>query len=465
MPKIRFRRANRDMKHKLGNILLFLFTLILALAVRIGVWFSFFDRPDTFVQPDTVTYLEPGMHMLVNGSFPSFLRTPIYPLFLALVSKIMSSDPSILALVQIVISIASMGVIYRLCLRLFTFKTALIVLIFMALDLTSAISSNHLLSETLFTFLLSACLVALLRFQEWNGSYFSNLLFISLIGIGFSIIVLCRPIAFLLFVAVAFWLYLSSRKRKHHTLVIVLVYCAFSMLLPLSWVVRNNAHTGTFFLSTISSINLYEYRAAWNLSRIKNCSLGEAADELRWRAVEEKKRANLNEGELAKWKQAEAIKILMGSPFLTLYQGFHGLIQMYLGISVADIIKFSGTNEEDGLNNSKSLIIRILRDFKGRGFPFWILGIKIWAILYLILLYLGVAFSLTSIVKGRFSREQISALRLMIICIAYFTLFSVGAEAYSRFRVPIAPALSVLGGAGWAAILDNIRRYTTISEE
>jgi hypothetical protein len=228
---------------------------------------------------------------------------------------------------------------------------------------------------------------------------------------------------------------------------------------------RNYAHTGTYFLSTISSINLYEYRAAWNYSRINNFSLGAAADEFRQRAVDKKKKENLNEGELAKWKQKEAIKILMENPFLTSYQGFRGLYMMYLGISNADINKFSGASAETVFRNSESLINRIIQDFDGRGFPLWVLGIKLWAILYLILLYLGVAFSVTKIVKGRFSNVQTSALCLMIICIAYFTFFSVGAEAYSRFRVPIAPALSLLGGVGWIAILDNIKRYMPISEE
>jgi 4-amino-4-deoxy-L-arabinose transferase-like glycosyltransferase len=446
-------------KRKPSRGLVFMIVLVLALAIRLGVWVTHLDRPDTFVQPDTLSYLEPGMQLLLDGSFPSFSRTPIYPLFLAILSKILSPNPALLALVQIAISLVTMGLIYNLCSGLFSFRTTLLILILMALDLTSAISANHLLPETLFTFLLFACLVGLLHFNKRDRSDRSSLIGYSLFGFSFSVLSLCRPIAFVLFAVVAFWLYLTLRKRRPHILPLLLCFCACSMLLSLSWVIRNHAHTGTYFFSTITSTNLYEYRAAWNVSRTSNRSFAATQDEFKQRAFLKKKNANLNEGELARWKQAEGIEILMDNPLLTLYQGFDGLIKMYLGISTADINGFSGTRRQNDLKNSGSLIIELLPELIGKDVQLRIAGIKLWAILYLVIVYLGVALAVMEIVMCRFSLEQRSALWLMLIVIAYFTFFSVGAETYSRFRVPVAPALSVLGAVGWASFLNRIRRH------
>ena len=402
------------------------------------------------------------MQLLVEGSFSSFSRTPIYPLFLAVASKTLSPNPALLALVQIAVSLVTMSLIGSLCLRLFDFRTALLALIFMALDLTSAISANHLLSETLFTLLLYACLVGLPYFHNRHRSDRSSLIGISLIGIGFSLLALCRPIALLLFVVIAFWLYVTLRNRRSHVLAIVLCFCACSMLLPLSWVIRNHAHTGTYFFSTTSATNIFEYRAAWNVSRVSNRSFAAVRDEFRQRADLEKKNANLNEGELARWKQSEGIKILKDGPLLTLRQGFDGLIKMYWGISTAGIDEFRRTSEQNDLKDSGSLIIQRLRDLDGKDAALWIAGIKLWAILYLVLLYFGVAFVVVEIVRRRFSTEQRHVLWLMWMVIAYFTFFSVGAEAYSRFRVPVAPALSVLGASGWAALLLRSCPKTTL---
>ncbi len=445
---------NSFFKNKFGieNNLIYarvsLLVVVIALAIRICVWTISLDH-DTFIRPDTSTYLKPGLQLLNQGSFPSFSRTPVYPVFLAIVSKILSPDPAILALMQIALSLLTMGLIYYFCIRLFDYRIAVIALVFMALDMTSAFSANHLLSETLFTFLLSACLVGILHFRR--------LISITLIGIGFSILVLCRPIAILLFVVVASWLYITQRKCKPRLFAFVLYFCACSMLLPILWIVRNHTHTGTYFLSTISSTNIFEYRAAWNISRDSNRPFYTVQNEFRQRAALEKKNANLNVGELARWKQSEGVKILMDKPFLTLHQGLDGLVKMYLGISNASINELATISKKNDLENADLMIIKRMHNESDRDAPVWIAGIRIWAILYLVFLYFGVSSSVIAIVKRCWSTEQQRSLWLMLIVIAYFTFFSVGAETNSRFRVPVTPALAVLAATGWMMFFSAFR--------
>ncbi len=425
--------------------------LTLALAVRLSVWTAYSGRSDTFVQPDTSSYLIPGTQLLLDGSFPSYSRTPVYPLFLALAGKVLSPNPKNLALLQIAISLAAMGLIYSLCARLFDAKTALLALIFMALDLTAAISANHLLAETLFTFLLAACLLGVFHIQSHEKRGSRNLIAAALIGIGFSALTLCRPVAFALFLAPAIWLLFGQKTRGHNRIALVLCFCVCSMLLPTAWMFRNHTHTGVFFLSTVSSNNLYDYRAAWNISRAENLTFTQAQRKLRDRSYVEQERANLNQGELGRWKKSEGIRILISDPLLTAHQALDGLLKMYLGISTASIDELSDAAPRDDLMNSSSLIVQRMRHLAGNEAPLWIAAIKCWCILYLALTYIGVALAAIGLIQGRFSAQQRGALWLILIVIAYFTLLSIGAEVNSRFRVPIAPLLAILASLGWIA--------------
>ena len=114
----------------------------LALVIRLAVWYAYVQQPGAFVQPDTVTYLAPGEQLLDAGTFPSFARTPVYPIFLAVVSKAVSSNPALIALVHIGVSLATLALTFYLTGSIFGVGTGLVVLFFLATDLTSAISSK-----------------------------------------------------------------------------------------------------------------------------------------------------------------------------------------------------------------------------------------------------------------------------------------------------------------------------------
>jgi hypothetical protein len=69
------------------------------------------------------------------------------------------------------------------------------------------------------------------------------------------------------------------------------------------------------------------------------------------------------------------------------------------------------------------------------------------ALLHLIVLYSGVVIGL---VRRRF---RAAGMVVAAAAIAYFVLASSGPEARARFRVPLAPLLAALSGAGWASMV------------
>ena len=86
--------------------------------------------------------------------------------------------------------------------------------------------------------------------------------------------------------------------------------------------------------------------------------------------------------------------------------------------------------------------------------PFWITGVKIWALFYLALLYLGVLVAIVAFFRGQGRAREFFV--LLVVVVGYFTLLSIGAETYSRFRVPMGPTLSVLAGSGWMMLYDSL---------
>ena len=71
-------------------------------------------------------------------------------------------------------------------------------------------------------------------------------------------------------------------------------------------------------------------------------------------------------------------------------------------------------------------------------FSSWIYGVG-----FLIVLYLGI---LLLFVRGKFFSQGMA---LLLFTVLYVLILSSGPEAYSRFRLPVMPALCVMAAAGF----------------
>ncbi|MCW5198269.1 glycosyltransferase family 39 protein, partial [Desulfobulbus sp. F3] len=326
-----------NIRNNMKNHIAFILILIFGLSFRVCVWSKFLDREDTFIQIDTMSYLKPGIELIEHGSFSSFARTPIYPLFLGAAYKFISDKYSNIALLQIAISMTTILIVYITCLQIFNRKIAILSILFLSFDFYSIITANFLMSETLFTFILSLSTLGLIIFVKHNRSYIHELFIVSLIGFCLAILSLCRPISIVFFLTISFWLFLFHRNRKKYILNLIICLSLCSCSLPLAWTIRNYIHTGVYFFTTISSTDLFLYRAAWNISNMKGESFYKTQQIFKAISEDEKKKNGWNEGELARWEKKEGLKILKSSPWLTIKQGIEGLIKMYFVPSLKEM--------------------------------------------------------------------------------------------------------------------------------
>jgi hypothetical protein len=220
------------------------------------------------VTGDTMSYLEPGRNLLLHGrfvayGFPDVLRTPGYPLFLAITS--LGGLPAA-AVANVILSVFSVVLVWRLGQRVFdNDRTALGAAWIFAFEPISVSYSVFVSSETLF---LTLFLLSLERIAAFLRERSLKLLCVG--GLWLAAATFVRPVTYYLPVALALGLFLVLArvpglrwKAPAVLLISVLPWLA-------AWQIRNRVETGYGGFSSISDVNLYYYDAADVTARVEH---------------------------------------------------------------------------------------------------------------------------------------------------------------------------------------------------
>lgn len=244
--------------------------LIAAVAVRLGLIGLLIVRlgAGALSLSDTASYLEPGRNLLLHGRFvadgvPDLVRTPGYPLFLAITS--LAGLPTA-ALVNIALSLVSLFLVWKLSRALFDDeRIALGAAWIFAFEPISVTHSVALLSDTLFLvlFLLSAeRLISFLRNHDLRS--------LAAAGLWLAAATFVRPITYYLPFALALALCLMLARApalrwKAPAVLLISTLPWFAV-----WQLRNWVETGYAGFSSIREINLYFDVAADVTARIEH---------------------------------------------------------------------------------------------------------------------------------------------------------------------------------------------------
>jgi len=236
--------------------------VIAAAAVRLALLIFLLARigAGALLHADTSSYLIPGHNLLFHGSFiadgaPDLLRTPGYPLFLAI--AILPGVPAA-ALANVILSVFSVILVWRLGRLIFDDPgIALGAAWIFAFEGNSVALSIVLLSETLFLVFLLLSLERLTVFLRGR-----RLQALAAAGLWLAAATLVRPISYYLPFALAAGLFLVLArvpglrwKAPAVLLVTVLPWLG-------AWQLRNWIETGYSGFSSISDVNLYYLSAA-----------------------------------------------------------------------------------------------------------------------------------------------------------------------------------------------------------
>jgi Dolichyl-phosphate-mannose-protein mannosyltransferase len=394
---------------------------------------------------DTLSYSEPGRNLLLHGRFveagvPDIARTPGYALFLALASL---AGPIAVALAQVIISLFSVALVWRLARSAFPQdRIAIIAAWIFAFEPLSILYSILLLSETLF---LALFLFSLIRLVEFLGS--RRLRALAAAGLWLAAATFVRPVTYYLPIALAAGLMLvlvrvpgMRWKAPAVLLLSVLPWLA-------AWQMRNRGETGFAGFSSIQTQNLYFFSAAEVTSRVEHRTLPEVQHELGYNDEQlflerHPQAAGWNQAQRLEFMGTEAKLVLRAHPWLFLLTHLAGSVRTSLnpgGAILLDLVDAPVDDETFTREREQGPLRAAL----------WMAGHHPWqmatmAALGSLLLALYVL-AVLGVVRN--AASSVSQWLLLGVSL-YFFAVSGGPVAAARLRLPIMPILCVLAASG-----------------
>lgn len=270
-------------KTKNGKIILAI--LLAGLAVRIFLFTHYLGKSDFFYDDDSYGYIQIAENIRLGNGFswfssppfePDGFRTPLYSLFL-LGHRLLFGTYTAALVTQTILSVIIAFWIYLIAKdflsRPGTGLAASTVFLFMPF---SIMVSLNFLTQTVFTFTLTAAVLLWLKFlRNSEAKYFYSC------AILLPMCALIRPIAFLIPIPFLASLLIKTRSNHEDFLKSYLRRCLFAILIFVGiispWLLRNYKVFNSFSLSTITYYQLYFYDLSYIYGKVNGISMSEAS--------------------------------------------------------------------------------------------------------------------------------------------------------------------------------------------
>jgi len=195
-----------------------------------------------FVAHDRIAYAVPPGAFAEGPLVPETIRTPLYPLFLAICAGITTA-----VFLQHVIVIAFALILFDVVAREFSVAAGFVAALIFGLMPQMIVAANVVMTEALTGVFVTTSILLLLRRRAIAA------------GIVMGLAILCHPIA--LYLPLVLLVTLFRRAKR---MAITFFLCA--ALFPSAWAARNHHFTGRAVVSSIDGETLLLYRAAGTLA-------------------------------------------------------------------------------------------------------------------------------------------------------------------------------------------------------
>ncbi len=396
--------------------------------------------PQEFLWDDSPTYIRPAQTFVIDGTFtdrdrPIIIRTPGYPLFLAL-GVLLSHVEIYAVLMQALLGALTVSLVYRIAIAIFAQEPiALLAALAAAVEPAALLFSAMVLTETLFTFCLMLSTYLLLEARSSRAlRHFAGA------GAALTAAIFVRPVALYLPFVVALFLLLWA-LRQHASRARLLAGTALFTLIPAAgesaWILRNGIQAGFYNFTGIDELNLYFYNAAAVEAQRTHLDLGTI--QRRWGYSENMRRtyyrvhpeqSSWTDGQLLIFVGSEAKRILRAHPLVYLKLHVKGMIKNLTSRGTREWFRIFH------LPNSALLFKCVSAALQ----------------LFILLFYLLALIGLFAV-----RPQSWWTLALLLLIAFYFEFVTGGPIGDIRFRTPFMPIVCVLAGAGLATLLRRVR--------
>jgi hypothetical protein len=399
--------------------------VVLSISIK-SIWLLSIPNQSTLMENDSVRYLRISesfwsVFFGSNTDSDSFFITPGYPLFLSLFP---AGNFKLMILAQFLLLGISQFLIFKLVLKHTSIKVAYLGLILFLLESSSGLESFNLLTETLFNFVFVLFLYLL------NIGMRKNLyLYASGLILGLALIV--RPVGQILLIPL-FLMIVFQTWRRQIALVLLIAVAVSSC-----WIIRNQVVFSVPQLSGIQSLNLLQFEGAGAFAKENNVSLQEAQtteSELQTDKVGE----DASIQTVVEYRVGRGIHLILANPVGFIELHVEGAAKILLGPGSANISKLTAhLGLSEVVMDFLKAVIVLLRLF----------------IIFLVCISMYFALRRRVFIPIQFY----SIVSWILILIS-----SGGANAYSRFRVPLIPLEIIIICIGLSNPIQRawLERYT-----
>jgi|SRR6185312_12128840 len=361
------------------------------------------------------------------------LRLPGYPTFLSIIYFIIGIKPYIAVLLQILISLLSVVLIYRICILVSSSPSvASLAGLLYAIDIHSAYVASELLTDTLCVFCM---LASVYYFLKAIKDYKLLPFLLSALFLGLASIV--RPVMLLYPFILLFIFFIFNKQVVLRKLTLSASYLAVCYVFLLAWSFRNHAVYNHWQLTTQSGYNLVMWNSAFAESRIT----GKNVDSVRLEFQKQADAMNFNSAPNAFYKADIYEKIgyayFKQHPLAMIAIHLEGGLHMFLSVGNVDIATSWGWQTPNIRGFPDMNMQRISKNFSGG-------NVAILAVVILVVMFLQYISCIIGLIRVWRLRNYM-LLSLCILTIAYFILV-IGVAGMYRYKLTITPFLCILAG-------------------
>ena len=435
-------------KFKSKEVLLLSIILLLSLAFKLGTFsIVYSDDPSRIMRGiDAYQYDNSARALLETGRFaaspetsdePETRRTPGYPLFIAAVYSVFGLRHFPVIAIQIFISILTIALTYAIARTLFKPSVALLSGIILSLDVSSFLESQQLLTETLFTFLLTIAVFA--------GVYLflnkkNRLKWALALGIALALSVLVRPIGYYLVFPIIMGLFVYGifiKWQWKEVLGVVMMVLIPWIVLIGGWHARNFIAADSYEFSTIRGEILFDYEAARIIARKDDTTREEAVSILHASVANTADRSS-------NFYAQKGLSVIREYPLIFIQNKLYGVRTILLGPRVNALFTYLGIPAEGGG------VVRDLIKLSGKEYiQKWPIdntlqfAISMSAIIFLHVICAAAVLSVWGIIRRKNKMLVIHLFTWGVIL--YLLILS---SPTPRSRVPIMPFIAIYAAVG-----------------
>ncbi len=410
---------------------------------------------------DSPEYIRLADHLIgdnffsLDGQYPEILRTPAYPILLAL-TKILFGSYKVVILFQIILTLWSGFLIYKIGKKLYDSRVGAIAGGIFLLNPSTIFNSLVYLTDAPFTFLI-VLIAYMLFFKDTSNVEVSGLANGALIaGLTLAVATLTRPIALYLPVLVVAGYLVLFRARGLRSNIKVLIFFVIGFaVIVFPWMLRNKIETGNFTVSSISLYNLTYFNTPDFLAK----KFG--ADSIELSSYNEK----LHASPLHEARPMVSLTELQKLPlsFLGLYPVPYALYHVsslptfFLSSSVRYIVQVTDNSTVKELFSLKENAPNILSLLKGGKFLELFETLR-HQLLFTVDRVALLVITILAFIAPLFLPKGVRMQGLFLIALILYFAILTGPASIPRYRLPADPFILLLASVSFLSLWDFLKK-------